>query len=309
MDEIVLETKVELFRALGPVRTHAQAKEWALVLQSMAIASVIRMDEEGWFIWVENHDFIKSENAIQIYEKENRNFISSSIRGIRKKDPFQISFPILLMMAMIAIFYSITGPYDRSSIWFDRGTSIAEITTLHEPWRAVTSLTLHADTTHLLGNLISGSLFASALASRIGYGTSGIMLFFTGFAGNYCNALWHYSRGNLFHGSVGFSTAIFGAIGLLAILQWKINKDESQKLSNYEWVKPIIGGIVLFGMLGTSSRADLGAHIFGFLFGILFGLLFHPFLLRKQAFLEIFLTVIFQFSAVFVAWGFALKLF
>jgi membrane associated rhomboid family serine protease len=152
------------------------------------------------------------------------------------------------------------------------------------PWRAVTALTLHADATHVLGNAISGTIFASAVQRRLGSGGAALAVLASGALGNLANAAYHRALG-VDHGSLGASTAVFGAIGLLAATELVLHKTQPQALRGaalasqrrgwVDVVAPIVGGFALLGALGSgdgSGGTDLGAHLFGFLAGVILGL-------------------------------------
>jgi membrane associated rhomboid family serine protease len=70
--------------------------------------------------------------------------------------------------------------------------------------------------------------------------------------------------------SVGASTAIFGAVGVLAALG--VGRHRRLGLAGRRALTPIAAGLALLAMLGTSERADLSGHIFGLLAGILLGI-------------------------------------
>ena len=61
--------------------------------------------------------------------------------------------------------------------------------------------------------------------------------------------------------SVGASTAVFGALGVLAALRQHRRR---------AWV-PLGAGLALLAFLGTSKRADLAGHLCGFACGVLLG--------------------------------------
>ena len=72
------------------------------------------------------------------------------------------------------------------------------------------------------------------------------------------------------HQSVGFSTAVFAAIGLLSGLQ-----EQHSRWALFKLLVPIGAGIGLLAMLGTGGeRTDLGAHLFGFVCGLMIGLVY-----------------------------------
>ena len=82
--------------------------------------------------------------------------------------------------------------------------------------RAVTALTLHADPMHLAGNAIAGVLLVGALGRWLGGGLACGLTLLAGVLGNLLVAFAY--RGH--HISVGASTAIFGALGVLGGLQF-----------------------------------------------------------------------------------------
>jgi membrane associated rhomboid family serine protease len=82
-----------------------------------------------------------------------------------------------------------------------------------------------------------------------------------GAGGNILNAL---IRPPL-HTSIGASTAVFAAIGLLAALQQRRGR-RSDGLHNWA---PLAGGVMLLTFLGLSGeQTDVLAHVFGFLAGL-----------------------------------------
>ena len=96
----------------------------------------------------------------------------------------------------------------------------------------------------------------------------------SGIVGNVANAFWHHASGNGDHGSIGASTAVFGAIGLLAASQLVLDRAHAPKSAPrrmLDVLAPLVGGLALLGALGSSERADLGAHLFGFLSGVVLG--------------------------------------
>jgi membrane associated rhomboid family serine protease len=135
-----------------------------------------------------------------------------------------------------------------------------------ELWRTVTALTLHVDLAHLFANVAACALFVTAVGRALGPGLGGLVVLLSGAFGNLLNALAYGSH----HTSVGASTAIFGAVGTLAGLQAIRRRVRGFRGSRV--LAPIAAGLALLAMLGTGERADLWAHLFGFLAGGLLGL-------------------------------------
>jgi membrane associated rhomboid family serine protease len=259
--------------ALGPVPHERKARDYALVLQSMSLWHVIRRSNAGWVLLVRDADYAKASGAIDHYEEENRDWPPRPVR----ERPRHAASPLtpLLFLTLIA-FFLVTGPVAAESHWFTQGTAVTQQVLGSQPWRAVTALTLHADGNHVLGNAISGTVFASAVHRRLGAGGSALAILASGILGNVGNALWHRSLGDPWHGSIGASTAVFGAIGLLAATQVVVNfgvrEQDRAKKQPRSWTDiagPLVGGLALLGALGSGGpTTDLGAHLFGFLAGV-----------------------------------------
>ena len=164
--------------------------------------------------------------------------------------------------AALLTFFFVTGPRNPALIWFERGSADAERILLGELWRTVTALTLHADVGHALANALFGALFLSAVCGALGAGVGCALAVLSGAGGNLANALFQGSH----HVSVGASTAVFGAVGLLVGLS-VARRRRQRSPGRPAWV-PIGAGLAILAMLGTAgARVDLWAHLFGLLVG------------------------------------------
>ena len=137
-----------------------------------------------------------------------------------------------------------------------------------ETYRAITALFLHSDARHLIGNMAGMLIFGAPLITLSGFGVGPFMLLVAGTLGNLINAHLYKTA----HLSIGASTAIMGAAGLLVAFQIT-NKDRPIHLNN---LMPIFAGAVLVGMLSQGENTDVWAHIFGFLCGLGSGVIFFP---------------------------------
>jgi membrane associated rhomboid family serine protease len=171
------------------------------------------------------------------------------------------------MMGALVILYVITGPWAEGSNWFSQGAVSGKQILEHGQWyRLVTGLTLHADVVHLVGNVIIGGVLVHFLCRLLGHGLGWFLILASGALGNFINILLH---GNT-HNSVGFSTAIFGTIGILSGYQAASKRSAALK----EILLPLAAGAGLLAFLGTGgARTDLGAHFFGLLTGAVLGAL------------------------------------
>ena len=155
-----------------------------------------------------------------------------------------------------------------------------------EWWRAVTALTLHADVVHLVSNLVGGLGFAFFVARFFGAAGAWLLILLSGVAGNLLNA-WVYHPES--HFSIGASTAVFGALGLLTgIGVWIAIVEPLQRRAMPRWLIPIFGGLTLLGLIGVGDGlVDVAAHISGFIAGVAFGVVgavFQPVFVKFQQF-------------------------
>jgi membrane associated rhomboid family serine protease len=170
---------------------------------------------------------------------------------------------------ILLLFFFITIFWEFKVGWFERGSADTERILLGELWRAVTALTLHADLAHALSNAIALTLFLGALSSILGPGVASALVLFAGAGGNLVNALVHGSA----HVSIGASTSVFGAVGMLGGLA--LAKRGRRKVPRRRAWVPIAAALALLGMLGTGGpRVDVWAHLFGLLVGGVLGLFF-----------------------------------
>ena len=92
------------------------------------------------------------------------------------------------------------------------------------------------------------------------------LLLASGMLGNLANA-WLQ---NPAHRAIGASTAIFGAVGLLAAISMVRYRHHLRP--RRRWTLPIAAALGLLSMLGAGGEnTDIGAHLFGFLFGLPLG--------------------------------------
>ncbi len=134
-----------------------------------------------------------------------------------------------------------------------------------EWWRTATALTLHADSLHLFSNVLFGTPFLILLAQRIGLGLTLAATLVSGMLGNAMNVLYRDPG----YSSLGFSTAMFGMVGLLCadiVIRSPVRGFRRLAL-------PVAAGLAFLAMLGAEGKnTDYAAHIFGLLSGFLVGL-------------------------------------
>ncbi len=239
-----------------------QAELWSLVLLSAGIANLSEYRYPDYLVMVEEDQAERAALEIQDYERENRNWPPPKNLGPVTMVEEEKRPPTVLLMGTLLVFHMITGPFSAESTWFSRGAVDSRaILEGGEWWRLITALTLHSGPGHLLGNLFIGGVIIHYLSKVFGTGLGWFMVIAAGTIANYVNVA---ARGSG-HISVGFSTAVFAAVGLLCGIQLKLTNLRSVLL-------PLGAGAALLAMLGSSGeRTDLGAHLWGLVVGLLLG--------------------------------------
>jgi membrane associated rhomboid family serine protease len=244
----------------APVRvnsSHQLVNEWALVLLADGVASSVEPGPDGYSLIVRDSDLERALSILELYESENP---PPPPVELEPDHPGSFNAALATMGALL-LFFFVTGPRDASIRWFERGGADAERILSGEAWRTVTSLTLHADLAHILGNAFAGVLFLTALGGSVGPGLAIALALAAGAGGNFLNAAYHGTA----HVSVGASTSVFGAVGLLGG-RGVVRRGRIGARGHRRWT-PFAGGLALLAMLGTGARADLGAHLLGLLVG------------------------------------------
>jgi len=152
--------------------------------------------------------------------------------------------------------------------WRGNGTMAAQAVTNGEWWRTITALTLHGDLGHIAGNSLFGVLFGSLLARQLGSGVSWLLIVIAAAVANGINA---FSQGDAFR-SLGASTAVYAALGLLGAVVWR----RGYYFRQADWRRsfaPVFAAICLVAFTGIGDEnTDVAAHLFGFAVGLVLGL-------------------------------------
>ena len=246
------------------------ANEWALVLITQGLSPSLHHDEGGVVLRVPAEEAELALAGLAAYEKEN----TAPVQSQNRADDFASLIAGIVVAGVLILSHAVAVRWKEAAPWFDRGSAEASRILDGELWRTVTALTLHADLVHLFSNAVAAAIFFTALSSMVGAGLAAALIVLAGACGNLANALMQGSS----HISVGASTAIFGAVGVLGTLGL-VRRRRERTRSRGAWI-PIAAALGLLAMLGTGTgRTDLLAHLFGFFCGALLGVpvgLFFP---------------------------------
>ena len=139
-----------------------------------------------------------------------------------------------------------------------------------EWWRPFTALFLHADLTHLVGNLVSGFAMAALVSKSLGPLRAWALILLCGTLGNVFTAWIVYPQPFV---SLGASTAVFAGLGILSGLGIVEMLGQRERMSWMRIFAPLLGGIILLGWLGGGNdpHTDVLGHVFGFGAGFALG--------------------------------------
>lgn len=248
-----------------------QARDWGLVLSAAGIESRVLRDSAGFALHVSSADVPRAEEELAAYAADVTSRSAARARRRRSRAP-QAAGPAPLGVALLTTlalvgFHGWTGPARPGSAWFARGSADVAAMRAGELWRAVTALCLHADLAHLAANALFGCLFLAAAGRSLGAGFALALVTLAGAGGNAVNAFLRSGD----HVSLGASTAVFAAVGLLSGLGVvrRVQRGDRFRLA----LLPFAGALGILAMIGSGQgRVDVFAHLFGLLVGALLGI-------------------------------------
>jgi rhomboid protease GluP len=238
-----------------------QAEEWALVLAAAGISHRIASDRAFSALLVPADEAPRAQAALDAYEQEARQAPGAVIH--EAAPPYLAWALSMAVGAFLLLFFAVTGSPAASPRWFERGAASARLIVSGEPWRAVTALTLHLDAVHVAGNALAITVLLPAIVQRLGVGVGILFVLLSGTAGNVLAALTQDSR----HVSVGASTGIFGAVGMLAALRLFPPRTGRKP----RWTV-VVAALLLVVLFGTAREADVIGHVLGLVSGGVMGL-------------------------------------
>ena len=246
---------------VGRYALMTEANERSLVVLSLGFGYWLFREGDEHVLCVESRHRDEVVRELEKFEAEVRNRPAQQIEPPVEK---MSSISLFVFAWVMGIFFLVQ--MNAPPWWTDKGEASSEAMLRHgEWWRAVTALTLHADLMHLCANIAVGLLFAAFLLPMLGTGLTWIAILLTGALGNCLNA-WGY-RGEA-HLSIGASTAVFGALGILVSCQIATVLAAHRKVRYWEIVLPVGAGFGFLAYLGVGDEhTDYMAHFWGFVAG------------------------------------------
>lgn len=265
MNDSAKEPLIEVYRSTR----RRDAEEHALVLTAVGIGCTMHPLDGVITLLVPASQALRARQQLVQYARENRGQRVEENRdhGGREPPPRRLidGLPGAVGCAGTLV---LLHAWSRQSAFFDdwlpAGAAQARLILGGEWWRTITALGLHADLSHLGGNVIFGIVFGLLVAQIFGSGLGWLVILLAGAAGNALNALIQPGA----HTAIGASTAVFAAIGILSGVMWR-RKRYARGLRRWT---PLAGGLMLLVYLGIGGeRTDVGSHVAGFATGVLSG--------------------------------------
>src|SRR4249919_3481284 len=231
---------MEVFRSLD----RAQCDDRAFMLAAVNIPSEVDQGSIGYVVRVPYAQAAFANHHLWQYEQELR-------RRPRIVLPPAHEYPhawwgsavYVLLLALVAMIV-VRGWWRPDT--FAIGKLDAAAVQSGQWWRAITALTLHVDIVHLLMNLGAGTAIGYLASRQIGVGHAWLLTVVGAGVANLIEALFSMPG----HQSVGASTAVFAALGLLAAHSWRTHVSPASSLLRH-WA-PLIAGAALLGLMGTA---------------------------------------------------------
>lgn len=237
---------------------------WSLVLHAADIHHDLLHGEAGWQLLVSEKDFSRATDELRLFSEENHNWPPERAARSDREAIVEKSPPVLPVIGALVVFHAIAGGWDANNHWFAIGAlDRVRVMSDGQWWRLITALTLHADSVHLLGNVFFGGVLVYSLCRHLGSGIAWFSVLLTGVLANAVNLFFHDDL----YRSVGFSTAVFGMVGMLSGMRLR-------RVGGWQEIVLALGSAAsLLALMGSSGeRTDLGAHFWGVGIGLLIGM-------------------------------------
>lgn len=252
---------------VGSYPTRTDAYERSLVVAAMEIPHWVLRREGEFALCVAPGHAPEVAGELDRFEAERRErleLVPVMPEERAKHSTISLYVCVWILCGLYAV--EVGGP----KWWLDRGTASSNAIMRGEWWRTFTALTLHADLGHLGANLAVGLVFAGFLLPVLGAGWTWLFVVLAGGAGNWINAWGHR---NVDHLSIGASTSVFAALGILVAAQCTQRSLALRAVRAREFLLPVGAGLGLLAYLGVGDQqTDYMAHLFGLLAGVPFGI-------------------------------------
>jgi len=255
----------EDLRVVFESRNRQSCSDRALVLAASRIPHQVVDDGVTAAVVVPADFSARAIEELRLYDDENPPLQPKAKKRVTYQDAVPGVVGYVLVISAIA-WLAASSTFGHN--WFEAGRVDGALIRNGEWWRTITALTLHSGARHFVGNVVFGVLFGLFAGRLLGSGVAWLAIIAAAATGNAANTLLLESA----HRSIGASTAVFAALGLVAGFVFR-----GQLMAQDRWsyrYGPVVGGLALLMYTGTGGpNTDIGAHLLGFVCGFLAGVL------------------------------------
>jgi rhomboid protease GluP len=256
----------DLVRA-GTFAQRRAANDHGLVVLAMGLPYWLEESAAGFGVWVEPAFLAAVQREFALYEHANLNWPPRAVVLPATGTALSWFTPLLWAAAVVWAFGAqmqgagdvvAWGALDGAAVWRHG-----------EWWRLLTSLFLHADLRHVLGNVTIGAFVFTQVVIARGIARGWRDLAVASLAANALTAAVHLADGTA---TIGASTAVFAGIGLLTGAAVRTGWQAPQSIRWRAIFVPAGAGLLLLALFGTGdARTDVVAHALGFGAGLVVG--------------------------------------
>lgn len=255
----------------GAYATVAEGEEYGLVALALGHEYWLAPTPAaaGWLLLVTPEAAAHLRPHFSAYARERLRWPPAPLVDPAASRPLPLFGPFLWAALILALF-RYRGAWDAAFVLDAR-----EVFAHGQVWRAFTALFLHGSAEHVLANAISGAFVFAAVLSVLGRLRGWLLLALTAFVGNLATAAVNYPGA---YRSLGASTAIFAAVGLLTGRALRFVAASRHPQRWRALFIPLAAGLTVLALHGMAAtpQVDVGAHLCGWLAGLGGGLLARP---------------------------------
>jgi rhomboid protease GluP len=258
----MLSEAIEIYRC----PTRGPCEERAFVLTAVGVPHEVSQSPEGFSLWVDLANLEQARDHLLHYQQERLPAPPVRRAPVRLYEHAWVGSAVYVLV-LLGVAAAIGLGWGRLDA-FQAGELNAALVRHGQWWRAWTALTLHLDPAHIAANIGAGAWFGYLAGRLLGPGTAWALVVLGAGAANWLEAMLAAAERR----SVGASTAVFTALGLLAAYSWR--ERHQLNLRPAQRYGPLLAGLIMLGWLGTSGEhTDVMAHLLGFAVGGVLGAL------------------------------------
>lgn len=233
-----------------------------VILAAAGIAYRITGQPGDWTVWVDEENSEPAIDEVGKYFQENKDISDETGNESSFLRHIQTGLGAALIFLVVQVYINHHGGV---VVFSEKYGASASAVLDGEIFRTITALMIHADAVHLISNMAALVLLFTTVCSVWGSGAASFCLLASGAIGNYLTALIYRTS----HISIGSSTAVFGALGMLIVHRiFSRLRHGSGRMK--AWL-PIGAGLCLLGLFSEGAHTDILAHLFGLGSGMVLG--------------------------------------